>query len=70
MLGINKPVENPKLINAMDKLRKNPDAELENQFITALKEATLLIPVLKNNKLENQQGQVELSKDLNLDIQD
>lgn len=42
-MDVNKPVENPKLIAAIDALRQNPNTETEGVFFECLKEANFLI---------------------------
>lgn len=70
MIDINEPVKNPKLLKAINELKNDPNQDNEQQFIKVLVEAHLLVPILNNKELSNHLDQVELKKDLNLEIQD
>jgi|AKZA01.1.fsa_nt_gi SseB protein. len=69
MIEINKQLKNQKLIEAIKAFKKAPNQNSEQQFIKNLREANLLVPILKNKELKPL-NQIELNKDLNLEIQD
>ena len=47
-IDVNKPIENPELVTAMENLKQNPSAETEKEFFECLKHANFLI-VLGDN---------------------
>ena len=62
-IDVNKPVENPKLVESMQRLLKEPNQQNENDFMEQVVDAIFLSPVKIDNIIENEGNKITLEKD-------
>ncbi|MDR1194663.1 MAG: enhanced serine sensitivity protein SseB [Peptococcaceae bacterium] len=70
-IDINRPITNPSLVDAMDKLQRNVTLDTESSFIKTLREARLLAPVVITPSLEDidKDGKIVLKEDTSISFQ-